>query len=309
VSPVPPAHWDGVLVRFGEIGIKSAPVRRAMVQRLRSNLLSALERRQVEGDVAAIGSRLWLSGPDPEALAAVAQRTFGVVSASPARRVEATLPAVAEAACALALERDWRTFAIRARREGSHPFSSQQLQVEVGSAVFRAAEAAGRSPKVDLGSPELAIDVDVRGPVAYVFCGARPGPGGIPVGTQGRVLVLLSDEASMLAAWMVMRRGCEAVAFHAGSRASLPGAFDELVRLGMDPVPEVTGPIPGKEARLAAAAEAARRRRATVLVTGETLESRLVAATIPVLRPVCGLDPAEFGRVRAQAGLGPVDHL
>ncbi|HLF16418.1 MAG TPA: hypothetical protein VI796_03175, partial [Candidatus Thermoplasmatota archaeon] len=47
--------WDGVLVRFGELGIKSAPVRRRMLERLRANLLDAMEREGVEGDVRKVG--------------------------------------------------------------------------------------------------------------------------------------------------------------------------------------------------------------------------------------------------------------
>src|ERR1051326_1712296 len=115
----------GVLVRFGEIGIKSAPVRRAMVERLRQNLLDGLVRDGVEGDVRAVGSRLWMTGPDATALADVACRTFGVVSASPCVVVPATMDAMGAAAAQLALAQPWRTFAIRATREGKHPFSSR----------------------------------------------------------------------------------------------------------------------------------------------------------------------------------------
>jgi len=74
---------QGVLVRFGEIGIKSAPVRRSMLERLRQNLLESMLRAGVEGDVRTVGSRLWMAGPVPDALARAACRTFGVVSASP----------------------------------------------------------------------------------------------------------------------------------------------------------------------------------------------------------------------------------
>ena len=87
-----PPPWSGALVRFGEIGIKSAPVRRAMVERLRQNLLDGLVRSGVEGDVRAMGSRLWMVGPDVDALAGVACRTFGVVSVSPCVLKKGVLP-------------------------------------------------------------------------------------------------------------------------------------------------------------------------------------------------------------------------
>lgn len=302
---------DGVLVRFGEIGIKSPPVRRAMLERLRQNLLAGMEREKVEGDVKAQGARLWMAGPDTGRLLQVAQRTFGVVSASPVRKAAATLDAIGAAAVEAALAHDWRTFAIRAAREGDHPFTSQDVAIQVGSRVWKAAEAAGRKPKVDLKAPELEVHVDVRQGQAYVFTHSVEGPGGIPVGSQGTALALLSDEASFLAAWLVMRRGCKVHALHAGTTGSLPvDAVAELVRWGLEPevelLPVCTGTV-AKPVLLDAAARVAAQRRAAVLVTGDTIDSALVPAPIPVLRPLCGLDPGEVQRVRDRVRLPPID--
>lgn len=306
-----PTTADGVLVRFGEIGIKSAPVRRAMVERLRNNLLSAMQRAGVEGDVTTLGARLWMAGPDVERLLLVATHTFGVVSASPVRRAAGTLEAIAQVAVEEALAAwPWATFAVRASREGNHPFTSQDLQVQVGSAIWKAVEARGGKPKVDLGKPAFEVHLDVRGERAYVFTRNVSGPGGIPVGSQGHAVALLSDEASFLAAWLMMRRGCGVTGLHAGTTGSLPvQAAATLVQWGMEPdvelLPVCTGTV-AKPVLLEAAARVARDHRAAVLVTGETLHSAFAAAPVPVLRPVCGLDPAEVERVRQRAGLGPV---
>jgi thiamine biosynthesis protein ThiI len=303
--------WDGVLVRFGEIGIKSAPVRRAMLERLRQNVLAAMEREGVEGDVQRMGSRLWMAGPDPAGLAQLATRVFGVVSVSPARRVPATMDAMKVAAAALALEYPWTRFAIRARREGTHPFGSQDVNVQVGSAVFKAAQAAGRVPTVDLTDPEFALDIDVRQGVCYLFTEHHAGPGGIPLGTQGRVLALLSDPPSFVAAWLMMRRGCEVVPLHAGTSGSLPvDAVECLSRWGLPTEVEVLPLCSGtvsKPVLLEAAAHVARERHATALVTGETLDSTLHAASLPILRPVCGLDPTEYATWKRRAGLADFD--
>ncbi|HEX2066068.1 MAG TPA: THUMP domain-containing protein [Candidatus Thermoplasmatota archaeon] len=299
--------WDGVLVRFGEIGIKSAPVRRQMLERLRQNLLDGMQASGVEGDVQRVGSRLWMVGAEVAALVRAATHTFGVVSASPARRVAPTLEALAPAAAELALAYPWSSFAIRARREGTHGFTSQDVNVQVGSVVFQAATAAGRSPKVDLDHPDLAIDIDVRQDRAYLFTGQHAGPGGIPTGTQGRVLALLSDPASFVAAWLVMRRGCAVVPLHAGTTGSLPAdAVAALAAWGLPREVEVLPLCHGAIAKpvlLEAAAAVAREHGCAALVTGETLDSRLCAAPLPVLRPVCGLDPAERARWEARIGL------
>jgi thiamine biosynthesis protein ThiI len=302
--------WDGVLVRFGEIGIKSGPVRRQMLERLRQNLLDLMLRRRVEGNVHRIGARLWMQGADADALAAVASRCFGVVSASPARRVSAALPALGEAAATIALAagRDWSSFAIRAHREGAHDFTSQDVGREVGSAVWTAAEAAGRTPRVDLSRPDLAIHVDVRGGDAFVFTVTVAGPGGLPMGSQGKVVALLSDRASFVAAWLMMRRGCDVVPVHAGQAQSLPSEnFEAMQSWGLgadvDLLPICTGFV-GKPTLLAAAWTIARRVKALAVVTGDTLASDLRGADgVIVLRPVCGLVPAQVAAYADRVGL------
>lgn len=302
--------WDGVLVRFGEIGIKSAPVRKRMLDRLRQNLLDGLLRERVEGDVQRMGSRLWMVGPDVDALLGVATRTFGVVSASPVRKVPSELEAmgVAAAEAALAVE-DWSSFAVRPNRTGEHPFSSQDIGKAVGSAVWKAAEADGRSPSVDLSDPDLEVLLDVRGETAYVFTRTVQGPGGLPMGTQGKVLVLLSDPASFVAAWLMMRRGCRVVAVHAGQAQSLPlENLEALQRWGLgdqvDLLPICTGFV-AKRVLVQAAQELAARVKADAVVLGDTLDSDLFHADgdVPVLRPVCGLDPKEVTALLDRIGL------
>lgn len=305
-----PPQWSGALVRFGEIGIKSAPVRRAMVEQLRSNLLDGLVRSGVEGDVRAVGSRLWMVGPDVDALVGVATRTFGVVSVSPCRLVPATLDGIGAVASELALARPWSTFAIRATREGTHPFSSQEVQVKVGSAVWKAAEGAGRTPKVDLAKPDLEVYVDIRQDKAYLFTERREGPGGIPVGTQGTVAMCLSDEGSFIAAWLLMRRGCSLVPVHAGTTGSLDmDAVAALARWGLPPevilLPVCSGSV-SKATLLQAAGRIALEQGLPAIATGDTLDSALGTPRLPVLRPLCGLSPSERERWRAFIGLGPV---
>jgi thiamine biosynthesis protein ThiI len=297
-----PAAFDGVLVRFGEIGIKSPQVRSQMLERLRRNLLSQMEHAGVEGNVERRGARLWMAGPDVTRLAETAARTFGVVSASPVVSVPSTLEAMSAAAVPLALARPWKSFAVRARREGSHAFSSQDIGVRLGSDIFLAAQAAGRPGRVDLTNPEFTLDVDVRAGEAYLFTDTLAGPGGLPIGSQGRVVALLSDEASMVAAWLVMRRGCEVFPMHAGDGGPIQPWLVALANWGLARSATIV-PASGKAAMFAAAAQVAREHDATAIVTGETLDSRFVEAPMPVLRPVCGLDAREYARCRDRIGL------
>ena len=290
-------HVDGVLVRFGEIGIKSAPVRRQMEERLRTNIENALLRRRVEGHVRRLGPRLWMTGPDVAALVDVATHTFGVVSASPAIVVDSSMEAMGGAAAKAALAHDWDTFGVRPTRTGEHTYKSQDVGIRVGSAIYEAAQAAGRSPRVDLDDPDLEVHVEVRDDKAWIMTEKAPGPGGLPLGSQGKVVVLLSDTASALAAWMMMRRGCAVVPVHAGDTGSIPLELMEALTpwgLGDDVelLPVCSGTT-SKTALLEAADSVARSHGALSVVTGETWDSPLTVHDFAVLRPLCGLDPDE----------------
>lgn len=280
-----------------------------MAARLRQNLLDALLRGSVEGDVQIINARLWMMGPDADALLRVATHTFGVVSASPCITTDATMEAMADGASHLALnQQGWSKFAIRARRDGDHDYSSNDMGIQIGSAVYKAAEADGRSPKVDLSNPDLEIHVDSRRHTAYIHTGAIPGPGGIPVGSQGRVAALISDPASFVAAWLMMRRGCHVNPVHAGTTGSLPMEnMEAMAAWGMkqtiDLLPICTGFI-GKETLFDAVDQVVRRGKCEALVTGDTIEADLIMHEgLPVLRPVCGLLPGDVADLAKRIGL------
>jgi len=211
-----PPGADVVITRQGEVGTKSEQVRAKMIRRLRENVRSLLADRGVEATIETRRYRLLLHSDDPEAAADAATDAFGVVSASPARRVEPTVEAISDAlaACATA-HYDGGTFAVSARRageRGDHPFTSQDIQREGGSAVWTAAEAAGVEPAVDLDDPDIEFFVECRDETAYVFLEERAGPGGLPLGTQDPVVALVSGgHDSPVAAWELMRRGCPVV--------------------------------------------------------------------------------------------------
>jgi thiamine biosynthesis protein ThiI len=213
-----PPGADTVLVRHGEIGVKSEQVRRKMEARLRDNLGAMLADRGVGDPVETRRTRLFVH-TDPDRIEQVtdaATDTFGVVSASPALRVDPTMDAIRDALAAAAREHyAGEPFAVRARRAGepdAHPFSSGDLEEQGGAAVWEAAAAAGFEPAVDLEDPESTFFIECRADDAYVFLEKRDGPGGLPLGTQRPLVALLSGGIdSPVAAWEIMRRGCPVV--------------------------------------------------------------------------------------------------
>lgn len=209
-----PPGAETVLVRYGEIGVKSQQLRGRMEQQLQENLLAILADRGLDGDVEREHTRLYVhtESSQIEAVTAAVTDTFGVVSASPTLRVEPTMESICNAFAETAREHyDGQRFAVRARRAGqpsAHPFSSTDIEREGGSAIFEVGEEANTEPTVDLEDPEITFAVECREENAYVFVEKRAGPGGLPLGTQRPLVALLSGGIdSPVAAWQVMKRG------------------------------------------------------------------------------------------------------
>jgi thiamine biosynthesis protein ThiI len=195
-----------VLVRFGELALKSRFVRRQLRDRLVANIQDRFAAEGAECVTEADEARIYVHTPDVERARGLLARVFGIVSMSPALEASADLPAlrdlaVSEASRALT---PGATFAVRPRRVGTHPFTSQDLARDLGAAILAASPGA----RVNLAAPEVAIYVEVRRNRGFVFREIWPGPGGLPLGSQGRGLGFVDQERGMVAAWMGMKRGC-----------------------------------------------------------------------------------------------------
>lgn len=96
-----------------------------------------------------------------------------------------------------------RSYAVRAKRSGSHPFSSQDVMQRLGAALNPGA-------RVDLDHPEVEVEVEIRDRVVHFFSGRHPGLGGLPLGVESRAICLLSGGFdSAVAAWLMLKRGVE----------------------------------------------------------------------------------------------------
>jgi thiamine biosynthesis protein ThiI len=204
---------DVVVVGYGEIGTKSAAVRRKMTRRLATNLAALVADRDLDVDVERTWARLYLhgSGQALDRAARAAAETPGVVWTRPARRCDPTLDAITASLRAAAGDHSaGETFAVRADRVGpsdAHPFSAATIERVGGDTVLDTADA-----RVDLDDPDRVYRVECREDRAFVSHTEYEGPGGLPVGTQGTVVVLVSGGIdSPVAAWQLLRRGCRVV--------------------------------------------------------------------------------------------------
>jgi thiamine biosynthesis protein ThiI len=197
---------DSVLVRFGEIGIKSDRVRSRYERRLVTNIERALKFCEIPYDsIVRDFGRIFVRTKAAAAAPTVA-RVFGVVSVSPAQTSSATLDALSEAALRIMspLLTPAKSFGISARRTGTHTYSSKDISIVVGDAIKKATGAPVR-----LTNPDARLFIEVRSQTAYLYTDILPGVGGLPLGTQGKMVALLSGGIdSPVAAWLMMKRGC-----------------------------------------------------------------------------------------------------
>ncbi|HEX9907068.1 MAG TPA: THUMP domain-containing protein [Thermoplasmata archaeon] len=200
-----------LLVRYGEIGLKSASVRR----RFEHALVEDIKRRHAMARTACVISstrgRIYVDSDDWRRSCELLSKTFGIVSFSPVEKVGSNISDLTKGVLAYAepLLARGTTFAIRSRRTGTHTYTSQTLAKELGSRILE--RYGNMGIRVALDEPELEISVEVRDREAFLFSSILPGPGGMPLGTQGKALCIVENEAGLASTWLMMKRGCTAM--------------------------------------------------------------------------------------------------
>ena len=203
-----------IVIRYGEIGLKGKN-RGYFVKRLRKNIRDCLKRNGIAGEVRSVGQRVYVQVEDVERAVEKLRDVFGIVSLSPAQEVAADIEAITAEALMVAQRAgldEKRTFRMQSRRaDKAFPLTSPEINRLVGAHVQEATGA-----KVDLSDEaDLTIGVEVRWGHTLVFGQTVAGHGGLPLGTQGRAVALISGGIdSPVAAWLMMKRGCAVIPVH-----------------------------------------------------------------------------------------------
>ena len=265
--------------------------------------------------------------PAPESVRDRVLRVCGVTSAQLAYRVPSTVEAMKLVIGRLIEGRQFPSFRITARRAfKTYPMTSVELNRALGAFVVERTGA-----RVDLREPALTIHVEVLPAETFVSLDRAPGPGGLPVGASGTVAALLSGGIdSPVAAWRMMKRGCRVVFVHFHSVPYLPATsqvkaralverltqwqyasrlflvpFGEIQREVVLSVPPPARVVVYRRLMVRIAEALAQRTGARALATGESLgqvASQTLdniaaideAATLPILRPLIGMDKLEI---------------
>ena len=200
-----------VLVRYCEIGLKSTPVRKRFENYLRDNMLAMLANDGVEALIRYGDARFYFDTDEVDRCVSSLKKVFGIASVSVAEICSSKMEDICKAAADYSRNRmhEGESFAVRARREGSHTYTSMDVGREAGSAIFIANE--DKHVKVDLHNPDKVFFIEIRNDQAYIFDSYIQCPGGLPMGSQGKVIADISGERGIVSAWLMMRRGCKVI--------------------------------------------------------------------------------------------------
>ncbi|MCD8878890.1 tRNA uracil 4-sulfurtransferase ThiI [Staphylococcus kloosii] len=206
--------YDHLLVRYGELTLKGAN-RKMFVNQLRTNVQKSLKPFN-DIKIKANRDRMYIELGDTADIDGIIERLskiFGIYSISPVMKVEKTVEAVEQQASIFASNYSkGDTFKIDVKRaDKNFPLDTYELQRQVGGAVLRNNEQIS----VNVKQPDHEIKVEVRIDAIYIYDLTVEGAGGLPVGTGGKTLLMLSGGIdSPVAAMEVMRRGVTIEAIH-----------------------------------------------------------------------------------------------
>ena len=322
-----------LIVRCGEVALKGMNkpyFERILVERIRKNL-SKINGAKVSRKEGLIFVRVPLDS-DMNQVTAEVSKVFGVSSVSPALEVESDLEAIGSKAVEFMntmIENEGvKTFKVEAKRaDKNFPIKSPEIAAKVGASVLKGCKVL----KVDVHEPDCHLFIDLRADRTYIYTRKINGLGGLPLGTNGRGMVLLSGGIdSPVAAWMMAKRGMviDAVHFHSYPYTS-PRAqqkVEELAeivssycgRINMTVInllpiqEEIVSNCPEDETTILVrrfmmriAEKIAVKQNALMLITGENLgqvasqtaEALVVtdqSVSMPVMRPLIGMDKVEI---------------
>ena len=329
------------IVRCGEVALKGMNkpyFERMLAERIRK-LLKKFDGVSVYRHEGLIFVRADKS-LDKQAVIREISKVFGVASISPAVECESNMEAIGDAAVEYMLEaireRGVKTFKVEAKRaDKNFPVKSPEIGRRIGAAVLKGCKVL----KVDVHDPDCRLFVDVRHDQTYIYQDKIPGFGGLPLGTNGKGMTLLSGGIdSPVATWMMAKRGMliEAVHFHSypytserarekvEELASLVATYCGRFRMhviNLLPIqeqivqncPEEETTILVRRFMMRIAERLARETECGMLITGENLgqvasqtaEALVVtdaSVSMPVMRPLIGLDKVDIMDLAKEIG-------
>ncbi|MHA1694399.1 MAG: tRNA uracil 4-sulfurtransferase ThiI [Candidatus Helarchaeota archaeon] len=201
-----------ILIRYGEIALKSPRIRLEWEKQLIRNIKSILELNNISYKnikFLPTRGRIFLDIKLTSNICSLLKKVSGIISFSEVLEASNEINSISKVTLKLAdqILENGDTFALKVRRTGTHNYSSIDIARIVGKNVLTT--FSDRNISVNLSSPKRTIYIEIRDKNSYIFHNKISGMGGLPIGTQGKVIALISGGIdSPVAAWMMMKRGC-----------------------------------------------------------------------------------------------------
>ncbi|WP_280769929.1 tRNA uracil 4-sulfurtransferase ThiI [Salipaludibacillus daqingensis] len=210
-------NYEYLLIRYAELSLKGKK-RASFERKLEQNIRGALKSFPNVKTNRSFGRMfIKLNGEDVTKVSDQLKDVFGIYSFSPALKVELDETSICEAglwAINDALPSGEGTFKVSVRRTNKNfPIGSQEMNRVVGGYILKSMEQV----TVNVHEPDVHLKVEIREEAAYITCKVIKGAGGLPVGTSGKVMLMLSGGIdSPVAGYLALKRGVtiEAVHFH-----------------------------------------------------------------------------------------------
>jgi thiamine biosynthesis protein ThiI len=333
-----------ILVRYGEIGVKSPVVRKRFEKKLISNI-----KKLIKCKITINQGRIFLFPEEYEKALDSLTKIFGVVSFSPTLSTDTdhdTINAAVQDYIKELMEKGEfdpeQPFAVKCRRVGTHDFSSREMAGFCGAAVIELTNAP-----VDLSNPKFKLYIEVREDKTYIFHKKIKGAGGLPIGTQGRLISLVSGGIdSPVATYLMMKRGCDITIVNFNNHPFTSGSNERIIKIYKklqeyasgsdlriyqvnyrDFLKKCTEEAPPrmtcvlcKSGMYQIAEKIAKSEKALAIVDGssvgqvasQTLPNILAtrySTSMPVLSPLIGLDKTEISEIAEKIGTFPISTL
>jgi thiamine biosynthesis protein ThiI len=325
------------LISFGEIALKGENrpyFERFLMQRIKEALIPYDKNVQLKKTHGRM--YCYPDAPQENVLNAL-KKVFGIVYISPAKSCENDLEQIKKTALELMKSQDYsgKTFKVETRRPNkSFPLKSPEVSREVGAHILRNLQGL----KVDVHEPDILLEVEIR-ERAFVYCEKVPGLGGLPVGCNGKAMLLLSGGIdSPVAGYMLMKRGveieavyfhsfpftsdrakekvielCKVLANYSGKMRLHVVNFTEALKEIGENTPDEFLTLMMRRMMVRIAEKIANNIGAKALITGEslgqvasqTLEALVATnevATMPIFRPLIGFDKVEIMELANKIG-------
>ncbi len=327
-----------VICHYHEVALKQKN-RRIFEKKLRTNIAFALSdlvgQRMVMRGYGRLKIVLPFGFDEREKFEIVRSRlsnVFGIVNFGIGLSVGLDIEDICEASLKVIEGKSFNTFRVKTKRQNKNfPLNSTEVNKQVGAFIIEHFKNNGADVKVDLKNPDLTVYVEIVDKEVYVYADRFKGPGGLPVGSSGKVVALISAGFdSPIASLLMMKRGAKVVFVHFHSYPYTSYDSIEQVReivkilskyqlhskLYIVPIAEaqriivLNAPVGlrtilYRRLMVRIAEKVAQIERAEALVTGESLGQvasqtlrniRVInqVATLPILRPLIGIDKEEI---------------